>query len=86
MLAELPRIVTTVVPGSNAERAGLRTGDEITAPLALDDALTHPDAQLSLKVRRGNDALEITYLPRGAAVSGYRWTRVPAVPDSDCAL
>jgi hypothetical protein len=43
-------------------------------------------AQLTLKVRRGHDALEISYVPRAAAVSGYRWTRVPEVPDSDCAL
>ena len=76
----------TVVAGSKAEQAGLRTGDEVTAPVVLDDVLTNPDAQLTLKVRRGTDAMEITYLPRGAAVSGYRWTRVAGVPDSACAM
>jgi predicted metalloprotease with PDZ domain len=85
VLGKVPRIVTTVVAGSTAERAGLRAGDEITAPVVLDDVLTNPTAQLTLKVRRGSDAMEITYLPRGAAVSAYRWTRVPGVPDSDCA-
>lgn len=85
VLAEVPRIVTDVVPGSKAEQAGLRSGDEITAPVVLEDVLTNPDAQLTLKLRRGAGALEISYVPRGAAVSGYRWTRVPGVPDSDCA-
>lgn len=39
-----------------------------------------------LKVHRGNDDLETSYVSRGAAVSGYRWSRVPGVPDSDCPL
>jgi predicted metalloprotease with PDZ domain len=85
VLAEVPRIVTEVVPGSSAEQAGLRAGDEISAPIVLEDVLSDPAAQLSVKVRRGMDALEISYVPRGAAVSGYRWTRVPGVPDSECA-
>ncbi|HKU41075.1 MAG TPA: hypothetical protein VJR89_23090 [Polyangiales bacterium] len=85
VLGQVPRIVTSVVAGSNAEQAGLRAGDEITAPVVLDDVLINPNAALTLKIRRGTDAMDISYVPRGAAVSGYRWTRVPAVPDSDCA-
>lgn len=85
VLAKLPRIVTDVVPGSNAE-AGLQPGDEIRAPIVLEDVLGDPTAQLTVKVRRGTDALELAYLPRGAAVSGDRWTRVAGVPDGDCAL
>jgi predicted metalloprotease with PDZ domain len=86
VLSEVPRIVTEVVPGSNAEQAGLRTGDEITAPIVLEDVLSDSSAQLTVKVLRGTDAMDISYVPRGAAVSGYRWTRVAGVPDSDCAL
>jgi predicted metalloprotease with PDZ domain len=86
VLARLPRIVTEVVPGSNAEQAGLRTGDEIAAPIVLEDVLSDPAAQLTVKVRRGTDVLDITYVPRGAVVSGYRWIRVPGVPDSSCAM
>ncbi len=85
VLAEVPRIVTSVVAGSNAEAAGLRTGDEITAPVVLEDVLSHPEASLTLAIRRDGDPMEITYVPRGDAVSGYRWTRVPQVPDSECA-
>jgi len=77
--------VTKVVSGSNAERADLLAGDEISAPLVLDDVLTHTDAKLTLKVRRGTDDLELSCVPRGAAVSGLRWMRVPGVPDSECA-
>ena len=86
VLSKVPRIITEVVPGSNAEQAGLRTGDEITAPIVLEDVLTDPTAGLTVKVRRGTDMLDLSYVPRGAAVSGYRWTRVAAVPDSECAL
>ena len=86
VLAEMPRIVTGVVPGSNAEMAGLRTGDEITAPVVLEGVLKDPERPLTLKVRRANADLEIRYVPRGDPVSGQRWTRVAGVPDSDCAL
>jgi predicted metalloprotease with PDZ domain len=86
VLAKVPRTVTEVVPGSNAELAGLRTGDEITAPIVLEDVLSDPAAELTVRIRRGTDAMDIKYVPRGAAVSGIRWTRVPGVPDSDCAL
>jgi len=85
VLAAVPRVVTDLVAGSNAESAGLRSGDEITAPVVLEGVLRDPDAALTLSVRRGNDDLEISYVPRGAAVSGHRWTRVSTVPDSDCA-
>jgi hypothetical protein len=82
VLTKLPRIVTEVVPGSNAEKAGLVAGDEITAPVVLEDVLMHPDAMLTLTLQRGS----VSYVPRGAAVSGARWTRVAGVPDSDCPL
>jgi hypothetical protein len=86
VLSETPRVVTTVTAGSNAEQAGLQTGDEITAPVVLDDVLTNPDAELTVKVRRAGADMDIRYVPRGAAVSGVRWTRVVGVPDSECAL
>ena len=82
----LPRVVTGVTAGSNAEKAGLLVGDEITEPVVLEDVLTDPAAQLTLKIKRGAAAMEVSYVPRGAAVSGYRWTRVQGVPDTDCAL
>jgi hypothetical protein len=86
VLTKVPRVVTDVVAGSSAEKAGLLKGDEITQPVVLEDVLTDPTAQLTLKIQRGTTPMDISYVPRGAAVSGYRWTRAPGVPDSDCAL
>ena len=86
VLTKLPRVVTDVLAGSNAEKAGLAKGDEITQPVVLEEVLTDPAAQLTLKIKRGGAAMDISYVPRGAAVSGVRWTRVPGVPDTDCAL
>jgi len=85
VLAKAPRIVTEVAPGSNAESAGLRTGDEITAPIVLEDVLSDPVAQLTVKLRRGTATMDIKYIPRGAAISGIYWKRAPGVPDTDCA-
>jgi predicted metalloprotease with PDZ domain len=85
-LAGAPRIVKGLVPGSGAERAGLKNGDEITQPVVLDAVQGKPEATITLKVRRGGQDFEITYLPRGEAQQGYRWSRVASVPDSQCAI
>mgnify|MGYP001232342753 CR=1 FL=1 len=85
-LAESPRIVKGLVAGSSAARAGLKDGDEITEPVVLDAVQGKPEATITLKVRRGSRDMEITYLPRGAALKGYRWARVAEIPDSQCAI
>lgn len=84
-LASVPRVVRGVVPGSNAERAGLRAGDEITHPVVLDRVQQSESAALTLGVRRGTATLSVQYLPRGETVPGHRWVRVAGVPDAACA-
>ena len=79
-----PRIVRGVVAGSAAARAGLRDGDEITASVVLEPVQCDPTMNLTLHVRRDGKDFEITYLPRGEEVDGYRWVRVDGVPDSAC--
>lgn len=83
-LTESPRIVRGVVAGSAAARAGLKDGDEITTPVVLEPVQRDPAMTLTLHVRREGKDIEITYLPRGEAVDGYRWVRVESVPDSAC--
>ena len=78
------RIVRGVVAGSAAAQAGVRDGDAIVevsdvAKARADDAQT-----LTLTLRRGESRTTVTYLPRGAAVEGYRWARDPKVPDAAC--
>jgi len=80
-----PRIVAGLVAGSAAANAGLENGDEMLHPVALEEAQSEPDLELQLQVRRGDRELTIQYLPRGEAVTGWLWSRVSTVPDSQCA-
>lgn len=84
-LAASPRIVKGLVPGSNAEKAGVRDGDEVTEAVVLDAVQSKADAVISFKVRRNGGEQQVTYLPRGAAGEGYRWVRT-AVPDAQCGI
>ena len=52
----------------------------------LDAVQAKPEQTITLKIRREGRDLAITYLPRGQAQDGYRWARVPQVPDNQCAI
>lgn len=84
VLTESPRIVRDLVPGSAAERAGLRNGDEILKPVPQDDLQGRQDGVLTLAIRRGGVDSEIAYRPRGETVSAWQWDRVRGVPDTAC--
>jgi hypothetical protein len=84
VLTESPRIVRGLIAGSNAERAGLRDGDEITQPIPQDDIQGRQDGVLRLDVRRDGAVRTISYLPRSEQVAAWQWERVPGVPDSAC--
>lgn len=84
VLVTEPRIVAGLDEGSAAARAGLSNGDEIVRPVALEDVQSNPEKKLTLEVRRGGRTRQIEYLPRGEEVQGYRWVRVPDVPDERC--
>lgn len=84
VMNEQPRIIRGLVPGSEAERAGLRNGDEIVLPVGLDSVQGDQKRTLTLQIRRDDKVFPVTYLPRGETVATYQWTRVPGVPDEDC--
>jgi hypothetical protein len=86
ILAERERIVRGVIPGSGAERAGLRNGDVITVPVALDRVQGKEKLSITYHVRRGERVFPVTYFPRGETVDTYQWERVPGVGDSSCRL
>jgi hypothetical protein len=76
--------VTGLVKGSAAERAGLQNGDIILSKVDLRSLRKNDNLELSLKVRRGEETLQIEYLPRGESVDGYKWIRNSDVPEEKC--
>lgn len=80
-LTESPRIVRGLVPGSTAEAAGLRNGDQILRPVPQDHLQGSQDAILKLSIRRGESTLEISYLPRGETVQAWQWEPSPGARD-----
>ena len=86
VLMEPSRIVRGLVPGSAAERAGLRNGDEILKPVPQDSIQADQTAILHLEIRRDGQVFPLSYLPRGETVQAYQWERVAGVPDTACVL
>lgn len=84
VLVTEPRVVAGLDPDSGAWRAGLRNGDEILHPVALEEVQSDTGKTLVLEVRRGERTLTIEYLPRAEEVEGYRWVRKAGVPDEGC--
>jgi len=79
-----PRIVTGVVIGSEADKAGLRDGDRILESIALDEVQRNLKQTLSFDISRDGEVRRIEYLPRGASVDGYQWERNEDVPVTNC--
>jgi len=76
VMLEHPSVIHGLVSGSEAERAGLRDGDEILLVSAgLDSVQEDQKRLLTLKVRREGKDVSITYLPRGETVDAYQWVR-----------
>jgi hypothetical protein len=83
-LYSVPRVIKGVIPGSAAATAGLRDGDVLADPLDVEALRTHPEQKAVLKVYRGGQELEISYLPRAKEVPGYEWVRKSGVPEEQC--
>lgn len=83
-LVSEPRIVKGLIEGSAAASAGLRDGDEIVQPVALESAQADPEETITLKVRRDREEFALEYLPRGAPVEGFEWVRKEEMDASSC--
>ena len=84
VMNQSPRIIRGLIPGSEADRAGLRDGDEITKPVGLDSVQEDQKRTLKLEIRRQGKVFPVTYLPRGETVDAYQWARVSGIADADC--
>lgn len=73
VLAEKQRVVRGIIPGSEAQLAGLSNGDRIVEPVAQDHIQGTQDMRIDLRVERGSDQISISYLPRGEFVDAYQW-------------
>lgn len=78
------KTIAGLMPGSEADKAGLRNGDVVTYAVAMDSVQGDPDRTLTLQVTRDGKTFPITYLPRGEWVEAYQWTRKPEVPEAAC--
>jgi predicted metalloprotease with PDZ domain len=78
------KIIKGLKSDSEAAKAGLRDGDEISYGVALDAVQAEVGRTLTLQVTRDGKTFPITYLPRGEAVDAYQWERTPGVPHARC--
>jgi hypothetical protein len=78
------RVVRDLVPGSAADRAGVRNGDVITAMGDFDKVRRDETLPFTLTLRRNGSETTVSYLPRGPAQEGWRWARNPKAPESAC--
>jgi predicted metalloprotease with PDZ domain len=76
VLTKSPRIVRGLVPGSAADAAGLRNGDEIVKPVPQDRIQGMQNESIHLAVRRGDATMDVSYLPRGETVPTWQWVHV----------
>lgn len=74
--------VTGLVPGSAADRAGLRDGDLLIDSPKFAALALRPRSELTLRVGRGDEVREIRYAPRGAPVPSYEWAVSPGAPSA----
>lgn len=79
------KVIRGLVPGSEADKAGLRNGDVVTYRQALDSVQADPQALLRLYVERDGESLEIEYLPRGRPVEIFQWKEKADTAEADCA-
>jgi S1-C subfamily serine protease len=76
--------VENLIHGSEAEKAGIRDGDQIVLRTNTDGAQRIPDMTLTVKITRDGKTFPVTYLPRAEPVESYQWVRDPSVPESRC--
>jgi hypothetical protein len=78
------RVVRDLVPGSAADKAGIRNGDVITSMSDFDKVRRDETLPFTLTLRRSGSEVTVSYRPRGSAQEGWRWARNPKAAESAC--
>ncbi|TWB13858.1 M61 glycyl aminopeptidase [Nitrospirillum amazonense] len=79
-------VVADLRPDSPAAQAGVKEGDVIVRSSPKQSLMDDPTKQMEITVKRDGQERSFTYLPRGQAVTGWHWERVPGVEDGACHL
>jgi len=77
-------MIRGLMPDSEAAKAGLREGDQVSYAVALDAVQADVHRTLTLQVTRDGKTFPITYLPRGEAVDAYQWERITGISEDRC--
>jgi len=67
------QIIRDLVKGSNAEKTGIKEGDEVIESVDLYFYYGSYDKNLTIKVKRNNEILSFSFSPRRGSVEAYRW-------------
>ncbi len=67
------KVVTGLVKGCEAEKAGLQNGDRILSKIDLNTFRESENARLKLVIERNGKTKEVEYWPRGKRLNGYKW-------------
>jgi regulator of sigma E protease len=87
----VPAVISSIMPDSAAERAGLRAGDKIIAldnqPIKdwktwADYVSAHPDKKILAKIERDNQEIELTLIPDNVDGKGRMGTKYIVPPES----
>ncbi|MFW0717535.1 hypothetical protein [Pedobacter sp. N23S346] len=70
------QIIADLVKDSNAEKAGIKEGDEIMEFIDLYNYYGSYDKILTVKIKRQDQILNFSYYPRSGSVEGYHWIAV----------
>jgi hypothetical protein len=73
--------IAALAPAGPAVAAGLREDDEI---LSLAYLAGDPETPVELTVRRGDEIVDLRYMPAGPKLRGVQWSRDPRVPALEC--
>ena len=82
------KVISNLIAGSPGDKAGLRNGDVILKSTPFGGGAYgvygDPTATVTLQIKRGEQTLDITYLPRAGLIESYRWIRIPDVAEEKC--